>query len=524
MAGQSWTKHNTGKKIMFGGVYPTIMSFDGASSPYADPNAPPYQTKADRLIYKSIESPVILQNHYAGGYHDNNSGYVDPGGYWHNGSRAISWTEKTLFVAGKYCNTWNMSGNIDIFAGYDIEAACMPSATAIVVIIHKPRMQVGDVGPKRMLVKLSVSSNPPPGDQFFANLNGALILDPTPTGGHTGFDKSCKRTAYLDTVGRALYIRTFGDTYDSFSDQQVWMYSAPSSATVTSTSTVQTEPPPSTIWTANSNQSSSFTPGGPDYDRAFMLRDSIVVAGFQITNYTSTGSGTATKYSGSSSSTNQNFNFKLVTKKIDFLGNVSDFWESPVLTASSSSSHTYNYDPANLTKYTYDDTNMNTNLLVFEDSVVFSLYRWVVDESLSASSVEGAASAAVTTTGSRPEPLDVWLRQTKVIDDNWTRSTNSSGTSTTIFNSYQNTVTSETPDPSSITVNVTFPVSWFSIHGAVGSKLGMVVFDKGETSFYDETAYTLLFDLQDPLSYSVTEGPVNPVGSNVTSQVGVTTT
>ena len=122
MAGQSWTKHNTGKKIMFGGISVTLVDPETSpNSPYSNGQQPPYQTKVSRLAYKRKGPPTKVLEKYSGGYVRNKQGEsnlsVDGGSWSNNKNLAVSWNGTTFYVGGRFAN-------LDVSMG-SVKAACL---------------------------------------------------------------------------------------------------------------------------------------------------------------------------------------------------------------------------------------------------------------------------------------------------------------------------------------------------------------------------------------------------------------
>jgi hypothetical protein len=86
MAGQSWTKHNVGKKIMFGGLGISVC----------DPISDAFPEKLFKT-YDLRNSPKLNWGLTGG-----SSESLQSSGYWHNGSLRVSWFDNRVYMGQDY--------------------------------------------------------------------------------------------------------------------------------------------------------------------------------------------------------------------------------------------------------------------------------------------------------------------------------------------------------------------------------------------------------------------------------------
>lgn len=211
-SGQPWTPKNSGSKIMFGGVFPTVMAATGTAHAVGEA-LPPYQKLQPRKIYKKYDVPQLQDNVYAGGFRLNvSTGARQEGGYWHNdGNLEISWLKDLLYIGGNY----GFSGAAPN-SGYSTVAAAMVSATEVVMLFRKLESSPTRYNYRITRAKINGVSGDEISMSFIigSNLNvGDFAVDVQVT----GFDSTAHKIATLETSGfnQTVTLHTFAANYAS---------------------------------------------------------------------------------------------------------------------------------------------------------------------------------------------------------------------------------------------------------------------------------------------------------------------
>ncbi len=530
-AGQSWTVNNHAEKIMFGGVYPTVMAPTGTLSDYPSSTASPWQLYNPRRIYKKVGVPEERDDFYAGGYYDNHEGGIDLGGYWHNGKNlAISWTELTLYKKGKFCDTQFKP------TGYRIESAALVSNTEIVVI-YRLNGVYPDYQYHRILIRYASNPASDTADKFFLSVTNTLNLGYTPMVGdeatiHSGFDATVTRTAYLNYSTNGVFLRTYGAGFSTFTDTLLASIGAKWNVSATTDTTASSGG--GTSWTANTVGSAIFTPGEMWAERIFMFHDSVAVSGSKITAYSRTIAGTIHNSGSASGSYNNSseestFTGHLVIEEFDFSGANLSTRNLPSATGSTIRNVTFSVSGAGASSYTESKTttdNHNNQMTCNKDVYILGEHCWKTSYVASATSVnDGGGGLLVSGTGTSndEETLEVYVNGTKVIDHSFLPTPTSGVPQAEMEHLYSQCTGGMPSDTHYFVSSVNISFGYFPEYMALGTKVGLAHFDTAESSFDDTAAYSLLVNLTDPTDYLVTEGAVNAVASSYPSQVGVTT-
>lgn len=318
-AGQSWTAKNGGRKIMFGGIYPTVMAATGAAHAVGEA-LPPYQKLQPRKIYKKYNAPQTQNNVYAGGFRVNiSTGAKQAGGYWHNdGNLAISWLNDLLYIGGNYGFS-DASPN----PGYSIFAAAMVSATEIVMLWRKL-----EESPTRYNYRITRARiNGVSGDEIsMSNISGSNVNvgDFAVDVQVTGFDSTAHKFATMETDGfnQIVTLHTFAANYASKTSAAILTRTAKSvnngaNDTVSGT----------TEWTISGSGTYTASTGGPMIERIQMEQQTIGL----LSTLIGTTSGTYNRSARSCSGRNgfdhivkiYTVNYSLITEKLTFEGAVS---------------------------------------------------------------------------------------------------------------------------------------------------------------------------------------------------------
>lgn len=318
-SGQPWTPKNSGRKIMFGGVYPTVMAASGAAHAVGEA-LPPYQKLQPRKIYKKYDAPQLQNNVYAGGFRVNvSTGARQEGGYWHNdGNLAISWLNDLLYIGGN----WGFSG-ASPNPGYSTVAAAMVSATEVVMLWRKlessptrynyriTRAKINGVSGDEISMSFIIGSNVNVGD-FAVDVQV------------TGFDSTAHKIATMETSGfnQTVTLHTFAANYASKSSTVILTRTGKSvnngiNDTVSGT----------TDWTITGSGNYTANTGGPMIERIQMEQQNIGL----LSSLIDTASGTYNRNAKSCSGRDgfdhivkiYTVNYSIIAEKLAFSGAVS---------------------------------------------------------------------------------------------------------------------------------------------------------------------------------------------------------
>lgn len=312
-SGQSWTPKNSGSKIMFGGVYPTVMAATGTAHAVGEA-LPPYQKLQPRKIYKKYNVPQLQDNVYAGGFRVNlSTGARQEGGYWHNdGNLAISWLNDLLYIGGN----WGFPASPPS-GDHRLYAAAMSKRDEVILLWRKL-----ETGPTRYSFRVQRNKiNYVSGDEISFGYVSDNAAGEFAVGVQvTGFDSTAQKFATLETAdfSQTVTLHTFAESYASKSSSVIHSRSCNHiSRTVTSTVTGS-----GMSWSESSSTFFTLVSGAGYIEKIQMEPRCIGLLSVDLDTVTGSASGSTVGSTSANGTDLYQVDYSIIAEKLQFIGTV----------------------------------------------------------------------------------------------------------------------------------------------------------------------------------------------------------
>ncbi len=518
-AGQAWTHKNSGSKIIFGGVYPTVMAPAGVIHASGE-LLPPYQSLQQRKVYKKYDAPVVIPNIYAGGFRRSlSSGTIQQGGYWHNDSGlAISWLAGVLYIGGN----WGFPASPPSSSHF-LAAAAMSSKTEVILLWGK--LETGPVRYSYRVQRNRIIGVM--GDEIlFGSVSSAAVGDFAVGVQLSGLDSTAKKFAALSTSGfsQTVTLYTFADNYLSNTSSVILSRNfSRVSKTVTSTVTGS-----GMTWHQTSSTTYARVSGSPYIEKIQMEQKALGLLGSGITAVSGTETGDSEGLLYMHGTALYRVDYSLVAEKLEFSGTV---------TTAATVAGFYEYSSAvvaldkntavspHITSWSSNRRDITVTPFYSAFSAKHGVIFATVEENDTLEVQSGSADLA-SSTGSVTTSLTQQYDYTNLINSSVLSADSYSQTGTTtggisVISSQYNAISGLAPELVSDTYEFMAGQAGGDLQAAFGKSVGLAHFRIKDPYSSAAAYYALSVDLKTITNRSFTAGAIAAAGDTYAPQIGV---